>query len=267
MRFGKIFSLKFSLLMVLSLFCLVSCSKSETGEINKVFEQKYGKEVARIRAERAPENDLQGAMTSSVPIQSDDDDHHPGYGYYAYVDVAKFGEKIPQAYLPNGESYEQERSKNPSNSLPSNMFEVSYNTTLYPPFHRVGAEFDGIKIPAADVYGVKTEMSEKSYLLAGNDSLQKNIDYTIAAKTDDDIEISEILIREQKQLKRKQKMLKIFGQDSVEMASLEEISNSENESGKKSKAKSAKAESKNNQKLAGGQSAPQSGFISKVIKN
>jgi hypothetical protein len=219
---------KISSKIVFCAISLVAFSCSYTPEdVNLSFEKKYGAEVGRIKQQR--EAPMQGAanemMMSSAPSIADlynPDSSQSGGEYYAYVDVAKFGEKIPQTYLPNGEVYEQAKSQSPSNSLPANMFEVRYETALYPPFRKIGAEFDRIEIPPADVYGVKTEMSEKSYLLAGNSSMQKNIDQIIAEKTDDEIEISETLIREQKLLKRKQKMIKIFGQDSFESTSLDD---------------------------------------------
>jgi hypothetical protein len=210
-------------LLLLASSCAWSPLK-KSNDYNAVFDKKYGKEVEKIRATRVP---TQGINKETITIQPPTEDevrainNKPGSNYYAYTDVSKFGEKGPQNYLPNGEFYEASRNNNPSNSLPPNMFQVSYNTTLHPPFRRFGVEFDRIAIPSSDVYGVKTEMSEKSYLLAGNNSLQKNVDQINAEKTAEDIEMSETLINEQKQLRRKQRMQKTFGDDSLEVVLLE----------------------------------------------
>ncbi len=272
MKFLQRFLLKF----LLPAFCfagIFSCSSPKN--INETFEQKFGKKIEKIKAERTPPKSSKNEITSSpAPVLNDlhdPDSSGQNKNYYAYVDVTKFDEKTPQYYFPNGESYEQEVAKNPSNSLPQNMFDVSYNTALYPPFRRIGAEFDRIEVPEKDAYGVKTAMSEKPYLLAGNDSLQKNIDQIISEKNADEIEFSETLIREQKQLKRKEKMVKIFGRNSVELVSLSEPTedqkeNPEKKSQPKTTTESTKKESENNQQSASSQDvqAPMQGV---VIKN
>ena len=249
------------------LFLASSCNRPspprETNSYNDVFERKYGKEVEKIRATRSPMQQVSKEITTIQPPTEDElrtMNNKAGDNYYAYTDVSKFGEKVPQNYLPNGEFYEATRGNNPSNSLPQNMFQVSYNTTLHPPFRRFGVEFDRIVIPASDVYGVKTEMSEKSYLLAGNSSLQKNVDQINAEKTAEDIEMSEILIDEQKQLRRKQRMQKTFGDDSLEIALLE------NDSEKTEKISDKKATVKIKVKPTPDQKDQQGGFMEKVQK-
>ncbi|MES2961632.1 MAG: hypothetical protein V4694_04545 [Pseudomonadota bacterium] len=227
-------------LLLLVSSCTWSSSK-QVDNYNAVFEKKYGKEVEKIRTTRAPVQQISKEVTTIQPPTEDElrtMNNPAGNNYYAYTDVSKFGEKGPQNYLPNGEFYESARNNNPSNALPQNMFQVSYNTTLHPPFRRFGVEFDRIVIPTSDVYGVKTEMSEKSYLLAGNGSLQKNVDQINSEKTAEDIEMSETLINEQKQLRRQQRMQKTFGDDSLELALLEnDLEKTEKISDKKSAVK------------------------------
>jgi len=221
MKFLQNFSLQFFLF--LSLLCSFSSCAPKT-DINSAFNKKYGKEVQQTKIERTPSKEMNHETSYSTPPTEEEVIRSLAATseYFPYVDVAKFGEKVPQSYLPNGEVYELSRAKNPANALPPNMFEIAYNTAVHPPFRRVGIEFDTITIPPEDVYGVKTEMSDKSYLLAGGDAMQKSIDKINNEKTADDIEMSEILIKEQKQLKRKQKMVKIFGQEgTIELASLE----------------------------------------------
>lgn len=210
-------------------FLLSSCISNSLPTTNQYFQKKYGEQVNKIKAERTPSKEMQkdllvpqafGQYESGAAA----DPSLPNSEYYAYVDVSKFGEKFPQKYLPDGEAYEQNRARSPSNSLPPDVFEVSYNIGIHPPFRKVGAEFDGINIPESDIYGVKTKALEKPYLLVGNNSLQKNIDHIEAARTAEDVEFSEILMKEQKQLRRKGKMIKIFGDDSIELASLEKKS-------------------------------------------
>jgi len=267
MKFLKKFlpELLCALLLLVSSCALFSSKKANV--YNAVFDKKYGKEVEKIRATRAPTQEISKEITTIQPPTEDEMramNNKAGDNYYAYTDVSKFGGKEPQNYLPNGEFYEAARSNNPSNALPQNMFRVSYNTTLHPPFRRFGVEFDRIVIPASDVYGVKTEMSEKSYLIAGNNSLQKNIDQINAEKTAEDIEMSEALINEQKQLRRKQRMQKTFGDDSLELALLE------NDSEKTEKISDKKAAIKVKVNPASDQKDQQGGLVEtvqKILKN
>ena len=221
-NFGQKFLLNFFLSASL-LVLLISCSSPPN--VNENFEKKFGKKVEKIKAERAyPHQETTETFQSRAPtieeVRAEYSSSASQQAYYAYVDVEQFGDKLPQNYLPNGEVYERSR-ENISENAARNIFDIAYNTTLFPPFRRAGLEFDRIAIPEKDASGVKTEMAEKPYLLAGNVSLQKAVDKINAEKTAEDIEISEALVAEQKQLRRKQKMLKIFGKDSVELAELE----------------------------------------------
>lgn len=230
------FSFKFLFLLICAAL-LASCFSTKLPSVNENFEKKYGEEVYKMNSDRVSGSASNQITVMQSPTPADVNAALASRDYYAYVDVNKFNEKAPETYLPNGESYEQTKAASPANSLPADMFEVTYNLGLYPAFRRAGAEFDRIPIPPQDVYGVKTEMSEKSYLLAGNDSMQKAVDHMITAKTSDDIENSEILIKERKQQRREHRMVKTFGESGMEMASLEkkEIKAEEKKSDKKEK--------------------------------
>ncbi len=195
---------------------LFSC-KSDSAGVNSVFQERYGKEVEKIKVERLPP--LQNALSNNKVVFNDkveqDWRDQESNDSYAYMDPSKLDPKqVPQEFLPNSQVYQNSQS---GGNLPNDMFVVTYNTELSPPFVRYGVEFDRIIIPESDAYGVKTEMSDKVYVLAGNDSLQKNIDVINAQRTRRDIENSEILIAEQKRLRREQKSKKIFGNSSSEL--------------------------------------------------
>lgn len=217
------FCLKFSL-AILFLCSLFSCASSETIEINKNFDEKYGKQVEKIRIDRTPAPQTKKELNYYRAPTEDEVAQEAvlKLDYFPYIDISQFDEKQRQPFMPNAEVYEQSRANNPEKTLPPNIFEVSYDTRLNPPFQRFGAEFDVIDVPSADVYGVKTEMSEKNYLLAGGDAMQRSVDTIEANRTKDDVEISEIIIREKKQMMRKNKMIKIFGEnDAMKLALLE----------------------------------------------
>ncbi len=225
---------KFSFEIFILIICLIlpsrSMSASSSGQAaNEAFARKYGKKIGRINAGRIQQKEppqTAAPIPHVAAVDWRDSGRTPpssrevydGNSYYAYVDENKFAEdRIPQQFLPTGESYQSSISSAPSRALPDDMFEIVYNTNLYPPFEKFGAEFDAINIPEYDVYGVKTAMSDKTYLLAGNRSLQKNIDRINSSRTKTDVEMSETLIKEQKILQQKQRMIKTFGRASIEI--------------------------------------------------
>jgi hypothetical protein len=234
-------------LSFLSLFC---CTPKVT--VNDFFTKKYSKEVKAIGAERAVPKNLKKEVTAS-PLPTKEEvskDADSVKNPYPYVNIVHFGTqaKVGGIRSPSNEVYEQTTSA-PAPS--SGVFELGYNTATHLPFRRAGVEFDDITTPSHDVYGVRTEMSDKSYLFPGNASLTKNINKITTDQTSDDIQNSETIIKEQRLLKRKQKMLKIFGSDFVEFASLEKSETKDKEDAKADTAKkSDAASSKQNQPSA-----------------
>lgn len=220
MKFWRSFFAKWncrkSYLLLLFIF---SCSS--VSDVNDSFRKKYSRRVEEIKSTRIePKREKNEVMYSPAPTE--DDIRSNSDNYYSYVDISKLGEKAAQNNLPSGETYEQLKAGNPSNSLPPDIFEVTYNTALHPPFQRIGVEFDTIRVPESDVYGVTTKMSDKAYLLVGGDAMQNTVDLINSHKTADDIEISKILVTEKKQLERNKKMNKIFDdKDITTLASLD----------------------------------------------
>ncbi len=196
---------------------LSACFSNNFPNINENFEKKYGKDVEKINSERAVDQSNNISVTQS-PYATDM--IMPESDYYAYVDVKRFNEHAPKVYLPNGESYEQTRRLGLADSIPPDIFDINYNLGVYSAFRVIGAEFDRVNIPSQDVYGIKTKMSDKEYLLAGNDALQRSIDEVGKSKNSVDIENSEILIKERRAAKIKAQMKKNFGSDEAGIVSL-----------------------------------------------
>jgi hypothetical protein len=209
---------------ILPLLVIGFCGSS-LAKPNDDFEKKYGKEVKKIKLQQtntASNNNKKNQPITLYPPTLDEinkDVFSQESLYYPYVDVAKFGQDLPKNYFPNHETYEQARAQKNLNSLPENLFEVSYDTNLYPSFSKFGAEFDAIIIPPHDVYGVKTKLENKPYLLAGNKFLQKSIDQINSEKTKEDIEMSEILIKEQKKINLERRMIEVSDEESFENSS------------------------------------------------
>jgi hypothetical protein len=230
-----------------------------------VFEKKYGKQIEQIKAERKPPKDsnkISATVVPPTPREVEEMQYQAtGQNPYGYTEVTKFGEKTEQNYFLNGESYEQ-TTFNPAGPLPPDLFDITYNLGLYPPFQRRGMEFDAISIPLFDVYGVKTALSDKTYLIGGNDALQRNIDQITSQQSKDDIEISEILIREKNKQRRKEKMAQIFGEE--ELQAENDAAAEETEIPKKIKSKQIDVYKKDDGKK---DQSSTSGFIKKIISN
>ncbi|MBU6338965.1 MAG: hypothetical protein KGQ36_03225 [Rickettsiales bacterium] len=209
----KILTLK-NVFFTLLILCCFSCSKTT---LNSVFEKKYGKEVKKINVTRTPpktsidkKNKLDFALPSFDGSDSMSDGDEADYNqHYANVDSEEYVSVPPKEFFPNAENFEQAKSS-PEN-LPKNMFDLTYHTAVSPPFKRSGIDFDLINIPKQDYYGVITAMTTKDYVLIGNDCLQKNVDQINNSRSEKDIEMSKILIKEQRKIRRDNKMIKVFG--------------------------------------------------------
>lgn len=198
-----------------SLLFLLSACSSELDKSNDNFNKKYREEIKKINEQRKPDKQANQEKIFSRPPTPEEvtEDLASKIEYYPYVDIAELGKNRGAENLPNQEIYEQGRMRNPSDSLSPNVFEINYNLALYPPFRKIGAEFEIISVPKLDGFGVTTEMADKSYLLAGNNSLQRAVDSINSKKTEDDIEISKMLIQEKKKMQRQNKTKQIFGQN------------------------------------------------------
>lgn len=193
------FRIAFSVVMFLGLW---SCSSK--ADSNSLFNEKYAKDIDKIKIDRVePQQDKKskdGKLNFTAQIEQD-------MSRYTNDNSSKF----PEYY-----STQQFANQQPGPSafnFPGEMFENNYSMPINSPFRKIGAEFDMIMIPSQDAYGIRAAMTEKEYLLVSRKLLQKNIDQINGQKTANDIENSQILIAEQKHLKRKQQMLKIFGQE------------------------------------------------------
>lgn len=184
------------------LFCFTSCS-SALQKSNDVFEKKYRDDVKKINEQRRPDKQSKNETIYSKPPTPEEvtKEIASKVEYYPYVDIAEIGD-APKEIFPNRETYEQAKASNPPSSLPVNIFDLSYNLALYPPFHRIGAEFDVISVPKSDAFGVNTELADKSYLLAGNNSLQRAVDAINTNKSAEDVEITKMLVSEKKKIQR-----------------------------------------------------------------
>jgi len=203
------------LLLSLSIF---SCTSSSIKNYNEVFETKYGEEIKKISFERQNELNAIGSVKTPQGFDNAQEELVKEYReqYYPYADIAKLGDNPRENFLPNGEVYQQIKERNPQESLPSDMFFITYNTNNHPQYSYDGSEFDAIVIPPQDAYGVKTELLQKPYMMAGNNNVQRSVDRLQKRLNEENIELSKTIISEKKQLRRQQKMVKIFGENDLE---------------------------------------------------
>ncbi len=180
------------------IFVISSCTNQSA--INKEFEKKYSHEVHKINASRQNNLDL----SIKQPIQTN----------------------IQQKYhLPDGQIFSSGHAS--SQFFPDDIFEIKYQAKPHPAFRQTGLEFDSIAIPQSDAFGVDSDLHKKEYLFAGNDAIQRNIDKMHTSQSHEDIEFSDILISENKVLRRKKKYNEIFGNDDLSMQKNEEKSEEE----------------------------------------
>ncbi len=207
-------SLASSIALGISIFFTLSCSSIP--ESNKAFEKQYGDEIKQIKKERlAPKGEQESVFNSNPPSQAEIDSANPRFAaeVNSYVEVNQFGNVVQRETLPNAQSFEMGQAAFASGALPPDMFCVTYNTDIYPGFYKSGEEFDEIKIPSEDAYGIGGTMSAKTYTLVGNSALQKNIDLVNADRTKRDIKISNILITELRDMNRKKRLMKELNND------------------------------------------------------
>lgn len=193
---------------------LQSCSNAPKN-YNQAFEDKYGLEIERIKTERKSELDLIQPTTAPQSFNQSQEEFlkDSAESYFPYADIAKLGDDPRENFLPNGEVYQQTKNQNPSGSLPEDMFVITYYTQLHPQYRYDTSEFNNIQIPPQDAYGVKTQLLQKPYLMAGNDSLQRSVDHLQKRVNEENIDLSATIIAEQKQLKRQERMKKTFGEN------------------------------------------------------
>lgn len=177
-------------------------------DINEGFNKKYGEQVRQFRGDAKPgeanRNIISGSSTvpSQVEIMKAEGDYHP------YVGVTKFGEQPPA--IETAETYDLSQTI-ASAGLPADVFDLNYNLAIHPPFRRIGIEFDNIRIPRVDAYGVTTAIADKTYLTPGNKALQSSVDNMMASRKDYDAQNSQILVQEKRKISRKKQMERIFG--------------------------------------------------------
>ncbi len=187
-------SLQKKILTILFLFFAACTPTKKFNSIaNDNFKKKYGQQVMSIQQKRQE-------MFENTPKEIQNAD------YNTY-------NSSKNAFLVSEEKPIDPTQQQSVNKFPDDMFDVNYDTKNHSAFEFAGLEFDSIQIPPKDFYGVKSGFDDKQYFLAGNNILQKNIDNINNSRTQDDINISQTLIKEQKELRKQQKLSQIFAED------------------------------------------------------
>ncbi len=203
-KYNLSMKLIYSLLLLSSTISLFSCAKKST--VNQGFEEQYGKAVEMLRQQRAEPLAKPQKQEEFVVKKNDDwrDNDVKQDNYYPYMNADGLDNKKPmQQFLPDAQTFNS-FSNQDGKALPDDMFIISYNTENHPQFKKIGVEFDAIDLPDEDFYNVKTEASDKSYLVIDNSILQKDISQIKQAKSAVDVENSKILIAEYKQKEREE---------------------------------------------------------------
>jgi hypothetical protein len=226
-----------NLLAVFAAIILISCSSNHNS--SELFRDKYSSEVQKINSARIETPTEKKEVITSYPPTPDEVQalysSQDNSNKYSYVDVDQFADK---KYLPDKDYYEQMKIYNPSNTLPDDLFATRYNTVLASKFRRTGSEFDKIKMLPYDAYGISSTLSQKNYVMIGNNNLQSSLDTTLDNRSRRDLLASRTLIKEQREVRQKQRMAKYLGDD-------ETLLKVEDEAEKKSSKSAAKTDDKN----------------------
>jgi len=231
------------------LIIICSCAKNGIhSSANSEFESKYSKEVEFINSSRKEpvfNSDIEAqkiAQKKRAPTAFEDPATIMGLSgndklSSAKVDTSKLQNIRPQNFTPDAQTFNDGQAFVAKNNLPADIFDLIYITETSPPFAVSGLTFDVIQIPERDFFGVKSTLNDKKYLLVGNEALQRNIDQINDGRTQDDIELSEIIIREQKEIRKQRKIAKVFSEDAsiiaAEKIKEESVISSQNEARKK----------------------------------
>jgi len=213
------FFIKFKLLFLILPYLLSACGSSSTTSLNSAnsgFLEKYGNQVDKINKDRFTEvsNKKTRAKTSreidwqnSASIVG-----VSGVSSYnsAYVDTSKYKlEKEDfQPFFPDVSDLSK---KQRFSKFPENAFKVKYNENYYGSYPKYRVDFDDLKIPEQDVYGVDSKLGRKEYVLFSGGVLQENISEIKGFHNEDEKKISQDLILMAKKLdeEKRQQILKV----------------------------------------------------------
>lgn len=215
MRFVIILKIIF---IILSIILLGSCT-GKLRKANEKFLQEYGNDVDRINQSRVK-------IMNNDPLSQDNSQNDLGktsqwgdlatnFGVSgtnqlksAQVDTSglKFFKPNQEEFTPDMQTLLEGKKR----SLPGYIFDISYNSFNYPASYvRSKVSFDDIIIPLKDAFGIKSQSSDKNYILVGKGNLQENIDQINSVTDYQDRNISKILIKERKELKAKRSLMPI----------------------------------------------------------
>lgn len=225
----RIFSFINLLTKVLTIFILSSCTSGRLIDLNKKFEDKYGSQVNVINKSRIMQDQ---SFLEPNQFKSTNFNNDPGYKLYskpsqilstispinqtASFETHKLFLKRPEIFLPTRETYEVGIRNSAAAMIPRDIFQISYNTERHPPFQVTGIDFDIIVIPKKDAYGVSSSLNEKSYPMASNNYVARNINSMIKNRSNEDIEFTENLIDEQKLIRKQIEVNSLYKSDHAE---------------------------------------------------
>jgi len=218
-------------LKILSIVCFCGLTSScfptvsnTSSVVNEEFREKFSSQISMINSKRNElENEEENFGNSDLVQKTTNNPYDnpalslgvagpvPGAG--GYIDTSKISLKKHEDNFPSRQDLDGMIANFSQRSLPIDMFNISYNTAQHPPFFQYGGDFDKIEIPKYDAYQIVTNLDEKPYFIVSSDSLQKNIDKIIKSRREEDTEFSEILIKENKSLRRQKRLNEIFSSD------------------------------------------------------
>ena len=217
------------LIKVATILVLSSCLPVRNVDLNQKFESRYGDQVNAINKNRVMQDQ---DFSESRQFENTNFNNDPNYKLYskpsqilstispinepAEFETHKLFLKRPEVFLPTKQTYEIGIRNSAAAMIPKDIFQITYNTSQHPPFQVTGIDFDIIVIPKKDAYGVSSSLDEKSYPIASNHYVSRNINSMINNRSNEDIEFTEDLIAEQKLIRKQVAVNNLYQSDHVE---------------------------------------------------
>ncbi len=195
-------------LIILLLFVFTSCGYGHN-DVNQLFNEEFGNKIDKVKIYRSEPESLKNktfSFRSPTRREIEKSFIKSKYNKYRYIDVSQFNE-VQEDYFDN---------KIQSGQLSPRIFDITYYTKNHGPFIIEEDHFANIDIPEYDAYGLATRFSSKPYLLVSDKSIKDGVDYISNNNRDSNhIKQSQSLIKERMELRRKQRMQKLYQNPSL----------------------------------------------------
>ncbi len=220
----KLFKLSILLCVTSVVF---SCKNPGSSAINQNFQEKYGSQVEKIQDyyslqrkkaynESRPKSPRVRSYKDPSQILGNEGPSKAAESFFDTTQLSNQKQQNFKPHTPDIQTLRHAKQFYPANNLPDDLFSLKYQMTRKLPYKVVGYEFDRIKIPKKDAFGINSDLNDKKYIIAGNDDLQRSLDQYSKAQTEYDNEISDLIIKEKRKIEQEQRYKELYDTNNEE---------------------------------------------------